>query len=66
MRGRFEIVARFWVWVDNFDEDPETTEEQFTAFAKGDAEHLLSDMVDADYEDYEVLSVKPAEQKEST
>lgn len=66
MKRRFEVLARFWVQVDSNDEgDDETTEEQFLALAKGDAEHLLSDMVSADYEDYEVLAVKLAdEQKE--
>lgn len=65
MKRRFEVLARFWVQVDNNDDgDNETTEEQFLALATGDARHLLSDMVSADYEDYEVVSVKPAvEQK---
>ncbi len=63
MRRRFEIVARFWIQVDNNDDDPETTDEQFAALAKGDAECMLSKMVDVDYEDYEVLEVKAAEQQ---
>ena len=64
MKRRFEVIARFWVQVEGTDEDDgETTEEQFIELAKGDAKHLLSDMVSADYEDYEVLAVKPAEER---
>jgi hypothetical protein len=67
MKRRFEVIARFWMQVDDNDEgDNGTTEEQFLALATGDAKHLLSDMVDADYEDYEVLVVKPAEQQKES